>query len=61
MDIVVRTDAATLVALHLRQTTYDDAVRRGRLSLDGPRELVRGFRTWFLASPFAPYVSKETA
>ena len=60
-DIVVRTDAATLVSLHLRQTSYDDAVRRGRLSLDGPRELVRGFRTWFLSSPFAPYVSNEGA
>jgi hypothetical protein len=57
----VRTDAATLVALNLRQTTYDDAVRRGRLTLAGSRELVRGFRTWFLTSPFAPYVSTETA
>ena len=55
-DLVVRTDPGTLVDLHLTRLSYADAVRRGRLTLEGPPALVRGFPTWFRASPFAPFV-----
>jgi DNA-binding HxlR family transcriptional regulator len=55
-DIVLRTDAATLVALHLGQVTYDAVLRDGRLSLEGPSGLVKGFRTWFRTSPFAQFL-----
>jgi DNA-binding HxlR family transcriptional regulator len=59
-DLVVRTDAATLVDLHLTRIAYADAVRRGRLTLEGSRDLVKGFATWFRSSPFAPYVPQES-
>ena len=59
-DLVVRTDATTLVDLHLTRLSYADAVRHGRVTLEGPRDLVRGFRTWFRTSPFAPFVPAET-
>lgn len=52
-DLVCRTDAKTLVDLHLRRITYADALRSGRLALDGPPTLTRHFGTWFRSSPFA--------
>ena len=55
-DIVCRTDAATLVDLHLRRTTFADAMRDDLLHLDGPTDLVRQFSTWFRNSPFADFV-----
>ena len=55
-DLVVRTDSETLVDLHLRRVSYAQALRSVRLTLEGPRNLVRGFSTWFRSSPFAPYV-----
>ena len=57
----MRTDAATLVDLHLTRMAYADAVRSGRLTVEGPRDLVRGFRSWFRSSPFAPFIPAETA
>jgi DNA-binding HxlR family transcriptional regulator len=58
-DIVVHTDTATLVALHLRQLTYDEALRSDRVRLEGPPALTRQFRSWFRTSPFAPYVPAD--
>jgi DNA-binding HxlR family transcriptional regulator len=55
-DVVIRTDTACLVDLHLRRTTYAAAVREGRLGLDGPPVLTRRFRSWFGTSPFAQFV-----
>lgn len=55
-DLVCRTDGPTLVDLHLRRITYDAAVGRGRLVLEGRPALARGFGTWFRASPFADFV-----
>lgn len=52
-DLVARTDAACLVDIHLTRTSYADAVRSGRLVLDGPRSLARAFPTWIRPSPFA--------
>jgi DNA-binding HxlR family transcriptional regulator len=60
-DLVVRTDAMTLVDLHLRRTTYPAALRSGRLTLHGPPALTRGFRTWFRTSPFADYLPTRTS
>ena len=39
--------------IHLTRTSYADAVRSGRLVLDGPRSLARAFPTWIRPSPFA--------
>ena len=33
--------------------TFDDAIHSGGVRLDGPRDLVHGFPTWFLLSRFA--------
>jgi DNA-binding HxlR family transcriptional regulator len=52
-DIVARTDAACLVDIHLKRTTYREALRDGRLTLDGPRPLIRGLMTWIRPSPYA--------
>jgi hypothetical protein len=40
-DLVCRTDAATLVDLHLKQLTYQRAIRTGRLELLGPPAVQR--------------------
>lgn len=52
-DIIVRTDSHCLMDIHLQRTTHRDALRTGRLRLEGPRDLTRGFMTWILPSPFA--------
>jgi DNA-binding HxlR family transcriptional regulator len=58
-DIVCETDAACLVDLHLKRTTYAGALRDGRLALSGPPSLVRAFRSWFRTSPFADLTPDE--
>jgi DNA-binding HxlR family transcriptional regulator len=52
-DLVARTDAACLVDIHLTRTTYDEALRSGRLVLEGPSDLARAVTTWIRSSPFA--------
>lgn len=56
-DLLVHTDTVCLVDLHLQRTSYASAVREGRLALEGPSVLTRQFRSWFRASPFAPFVA----
>ena len=36
-DIIARTDAACLIDIHLKRISYQQALRSGRLSLEGPR------------------------
>jgi len=60
-DIVVHTDTATLVDLHLERLSYADALKGGRLRLDGPPGLTREFRSWFRTSPFAAFVPTRAA
>jgi DNA-binding HxlR family transcriptional regulator len=55
-DLVCRTDAKTLVDLHLTQLTYPRAIRTGRVELTGPPQLCKAFPGWFRSSPFAAYV-----
>lgn len=55
-DLVVHTDAACLVDIHLTRTSFANAARSGRLLLDGPPGLARDFLTWIRPSPFAPFV-----
>jgi hypothetical protein len=59
-DLVARTDAASLVDIHLTRLTYDDAIRAGRLTLDGPTRLARDFLTWIRPSPFAQHHPNQT-
>ncbi|MGI8686551.1 MAG: hypothetical protein ACR2MO_15925 [Acidimicrobiales bacterium] len=35
------------------RSTWTDAIASGDLRIEGPRDLVRAFPTWFALSPFA--------
>jgi DNA-binding HxlR family transcriptional regulator len=59
-DLVVHTDTACLVDIHLTRTSYANAARSGRLELDGPPGLARDFLTWIRPSPYAPFVLRST-
>jgi DNA-binding HxlR family transcriptional regulator len=52
-DLVVTTDSKTLVHWHLRKFSYEDALRRKLIEVDGPRALADAFPTWIRPSPFA--------
>jgi DNA-binding HxlR family transcriptional regulator len=56
-DIVARTDSACLIDIHLKRMTYREALRSGRLVLEGPPRLTRAFVTWIRPSPYADVVS----
>lgn len=60
-DLLCDTDSRTLVDLHLRRITYSQAVRAGRLRLEGPAQLQRRFVYWFRTSPFADYLPEPPA
>jgi hypothetical protein len=42
-----------LIDIHLKRTSYQEALRSGRLCLDGPRQLTEAFVTWVRPSPYA--------
>ena len=52
-DLVVSTDAQTLVDLNMRRTSLAAATRSGRLQLSGPRGLIRALPSWVGPSPYA--------
>jgi hypothetical protein len=54
--IIARTDAACLIDIHLKRISYQQALQRGRLSLEGPRQLTEAFMTWVRPSPYADIV-----
>ena len=55
-DIIARTDAACLIDIHLKRTSYQEALHSGRLRLEGPRQLTEAFSTWIRPSPYADIV-----
>jgi hypothetical protein len=60
-DIVARTDAACLIDIHLKRTSYREALRSGRLALDGPPQLTSAFMTWIRPSPYAGITAAPSA
>ena len=60
-DIIARTDAACLIDMHLKRTSYREALRNGRLSLDGPPQLTGAFMTWIRPSPYADIAAAPSA
>src|SRR5260370_42582274 len=60
-DIIARTDAACLIDIHLQRTSYREALRNGRLSLDGPPQLTGAFMTWIRPSPYADIAAAPSA
>jgi hypothetical protein len=55
------TDAACLIDIHLRRTSYREARRSGRLALDGPPQLTGAFMTWIRLSPYAGIAAPPSA
>lgn len=53
VDLVVTADTRTMARVWLGATTFEDATRAGGLRLEGPRDLVKAFPSWFLLSRFA--------
>jgi len=60
-DIIARTDAACLIDIHLRRISYQQALRSGRLTLDGPPQLTTALTTWIRPSPYAGIVPARQA
>lgn len=52
-DVVVTTDRETLAMWHAGTVPYRQAIRSGRMKVEGPRELVRTFPDWVPLSLFA--------
>ena len=52
-DVVVTTDRETLALWHSGTLPYRQAIRSGRMTIEGPRELVRTFPDWMPISTFA--------
>jgi hypothetical protein len=53
VDLVVAADLGTFTRVWLGDVSFDQAVRSRRISLEGPRELVRAFPGWLLLSHYA--------
>lgn len=60
-DLVVDTDCQTLVDYNTRRLTWSQAVRAGRLSVEGSTRLVRALPGWIQPSPFAHIEPTEPA
>ena len=60
-DLLVHCDTDALARLHLRERSYLQLVRAGRIRVDGPPGLARGFHTWFRPSPYATPPKKSAA
>lgn len=52
-DLSVRTDSETLAHWHLRHISYEEAVRSGRLEIEGSPSFVKAFLRSLRPSPFA--------
>lgn len=52
-DLFVRTDSELLARWHLRHVTYEEAVRAGRIQIEGAGSSVRAFLGCLRPSPFA--------
>jgi len=58
-DLVLHADLAFFHRVWLGAIDYDVAVRCGRITIDGPRPLVRQLPKWFSWSPMARFVRAE--
>jgi hypothetical protein len=52
-DLYVTAEGEAFVRWHAGQLTWAQAIREGRIQLDGPSWLVRAFPTWNARSMFA--------
>ncbi|MGH9211058.1 MAG: winged helix-turn-helix transcriptional regulator [Acidimicrobiales bacterium] len=56
VDAVLSSDVSTLYQVWEAKIDLLDALRSGRVSVDGPRWVIRGLAQWLQSSPVAPYV-----
>jgi DNA-binding HxlR family transcriptional regulator len=56
VDAVLSTDLGTLYRVWEGEIEFLDAMRSGRLAVDGPRGVVRDLARWLPSSPVVPYV-----
>lgn len=59
VDLRVETDIDELLRIWLGRSTWEQATRDGKLTLYGPRELVRAFPNWFGLSPFTASLTRR--
>ncbi|MCX5042075.1 helix-turn-helix transcriptional regulator [Aldersonia sp. NBC_00410] len=59
IDLVVRTDAVSMMRVFSGQKSLAAARGDGTVQIGGPPALERAFGTWFLWSPFAPAVRER--
>ena len=55
-DLILRAEVSLLYRVWLGQCDYQSAIGRGKILVDGPRELARALPTWFMWSPMARFV-----
>jgi DNA-binding HxlR family transcriptional regulator len=55
-DLIVRADVSLLYQVWVGHIDYHVAVRRGDITVEGPRELARALPRWFMWSPMAQFV-----
>ena len=53
VDLVIRADVGSLARVHTGHVTFAEALRAGKIRLEGPRALVQEFPRWLLLSHFA--------
>ena len=56
VDLLVNADIGEFMRIWMGRSTWTDALESGKLRVQGPRDLVRAFPTWFALSPFAARV-----
>ena len=60
-DLVVSTDCETLTMWHTGTISYGAALRAGRVTMEGPRSLIRSLPEWFPLSSFADVEPARTS
>lgn len=61
IDLVVTVDEQVFAQVILGRARYEDAVRSGRIRLDGPPNLVKAFPGWLYPSRYAKYAPRDAA
>lgn len=59
-DLAIRSDLECVTRMYLGELQLTDAMRAGRLEIEGPRDLVRGVNAWFPVSSFAAHARPVT-
>lgn len=61
VDVRVQADLHEIMRVWAGRSTWKEAQASGLLTIEGPRDLVRAFPTWFALSPFATRPGSQLA